>query len=66
LVGAPLALAAQPLGQPWMFWLGLVFLISALLLPMQPGQRLGDRFQDIVRHLPLSGWLSSRRKRRVR
>jgi hypothetical protein len=49
-----------------MFWLGLVFLITALLLPMQPGQRLGDRFQDIVRHLPLSGWLSSRRKRRVR
>jgi hypothetical protein len=57
LVGAPLALAAQPLGRRWLFYLGIVLLAVALVLPAEPGQTLKLRARHLVRHLPGAGWL---------
>ncbi len=59
-VGAPLALAADRLGQRWLFYVGLALLIVGLLLPVRAGQTLGERFRNLSGHLPLLGWLRPR------
>jgi hypothetical protein len=59
-VGAPLALASEPLGQSAFFYVGLALLVVALALPVSPGQTLGARARDIVRHLPGARWLGRR------
>ncbi len=59
-MGAPLALAAQPLEAPWLFWVGLALLTLALILPSRPGQTIGERLRSIFRHLPVIGWIGRR------
>ncbi|NIN73535.1 MAG: hypothetical protein GTO46_16750 [Gemmatimonadetes bacterium] len=56
-VGAPLALAADRLGQRWLFYVGLALLIIALAIPARPGQTLGQRLGSLVHRLPGSRWL---------
>jgi hypothetical protein len=56
-VGAPLALAADRLGQRWLFYLGLALLIIALAVRARPGQTLAQRWNSLVSHLPGSRWL---------
>lgn len=56
-MGAPLALAADRVGRPWLFFVGLALLIIALLVPVRPGQTLRERLDGLVRHLPGSRWL---------
>jgi hypothetical protein len=60
LVGAPLALVAQPLGRHWLFYLGIVLLAVALVLPAETGQTLKGRARNLVRHLPGASWLGRR------
>jgi len=59
-IGAPLALLADRVGQRWLFYLGLVLLILALVVPARPGQTPGQRVGGLVRHLPGSRWLRRR------
>jgi len=59
-VGAPLALVAQPLGRRWLFYLGIVLLAVALVLPAEPGQKLKLRAWNLARHLPGASWLGRR------
>lgn len=59
-IGAPLALAAQPLEAPWLFWLGFALLVAALVLPSRPGQTIGERLRSALRHLPVIGWIGKR------
>lgn len=56
-IGAPLALAAQPLGRPGLFYVGLALLVIALALPAKPGQTPQERIRNLVRHLPGLAWV---------
>ena len=60
-VGAPLALASAPLGQGWLFFLGITFLIVALALPTKPGENLKERLGSLTQHLPGSNWFKIKR-----
>ncbi len=55
-VGAPLALTSAPLGQGWLFFLGITFLIVALALPTKAGENLRERLGSLTQHLPGSNW----------
>lgn len=55
-VGAPLALAADPLGRPWLFYIGLALLVIGLIHPVHPEETLGEKLKNIVRHLPGRRW----------
>lgn len=63
-IGAPLALAARPLGAPWLFYVGLGLLLVALILPARRGQQLGERISNLARHLPGARWLGRGREER--
>ena len=56
-VGAPLALAARPLGRPSLFYVGLVLLVIALALPAHPGQTPRERARNLAKHLPGFAWI---------
>jgi hypothetical protein len=56
-IGAPLALAADRVGQRWLFYVGLALLVIALVIPARPGRTLGQRLDGLVRHLPGRRWL---------
>ncbi|UCC74843.1 MAG: hypothetical protein JSV86_09935 [Gemmatimonadota bacterium] len=56
-VGAPLALAADRIGQRWLFYVGLALLIIALAIPARPGQALRGRIDYLIRHLPGARWI---------
>lgn len=56
-VGAPLALAARPLGRPWLFYPGLALLLIGLVLPTRPGQTFRGKLRDIASHMPGKGWM---------
>ena len=55
-VGAPLALAADPLGQRWLFYVGLTLLVLGLAVPSRAGERPGEKLRNIVGHLPGRRW----------
>jgi hypothetical protein len=61
LVGAPLALASERLGQRLLFYLGLALLAVALVLPASQGQTFGQRARNLARFLPGARWLGRRR-----
>ncbi len=56
-IGAPVALAARPLGRPWLFLIGLTLLVLALAIPPHPDQSPKERARNLARHLPFLGWL---------
>jgi hypothetical protein len=56
-VGAPLALAAEPLGQRWLFFVGITLLVVVLVIPAQPGQALGERLRELAHNFPILGRL---------
>ena len=60
-VGTPLALASAPLGQGWLFFLGITFLIVALALPTKPGENLKERLGSLTQRLPGSNWFKIKR-----
>ncbi len=60
-VGAPLALTSAPLGQGWLFFLGITFLIVALALPTKAGENLKERLGSLTQHLPGSNWFKIKR-----
>lgn len=57
-VGAPLALLAQPLELPWLFYSGLGLLVIGLILPAHAEETLREKLRKIIRHFPGSRWLS--------
>jgi len=59
-IGAPLALAARPLGVSWLFYVGLLLLFVALVLPARKDQKVRERLRELVRHLPGGRWFRGR------
>ena len=57
-VGAPLALLAEPLGRPWLFYSGLALLVVGLILPARADETLRKKLGHLFRHLPGGRWLS--------
>lgn len=58
--GAVAALLAETVGRPRLFPVGLGVVVLALVLPSYAGQTLRQKWEHLVRHLPVGRWLSKR------